>query len=159
MDEAEKAQRAAVLAEALTWDGTPFAHRSRVKGSGVDCAHFLIGVFSEAGVLPVVDPGKYSSNWHLSRSEERYLAWANHLAVEVDRPKPADIGLWKFGRCFSHAAIFLDDEKIIHAWFQSGRVQIDPVRMGRLRMRAVPNGPEPRPVKYFDVWAKKKVSL
>ena len=32
------ALRERVVAEALSWLGTPYAHRQRLKGVGVDCA-------------------------------------------------------------------------------------------------------------------------
>src|SRR5215475_8049951 len=47
----EAHERAAVIAEAKTWLGTPFAHRSMVKGAGVDCAQLVRLVFIECGVL------------------------------------------------------------------------------------------------------------
>ena len=53
----EHEQRQAVVAEALTWLGTPYHHRARVKGAGVDCGQLLAAVFEGAGVLRHVDPG------------------------------------------------------------------------------------------------------
>ena len=95
---------------------------------------------------------------HEHRDEERYLAWASHLAIEVPRPQPGDVGLWRFGRCYSHAGIFVDvclgAESIIHAWSEGGKVRRDPLRMGRLSTMPGAKGPVPRPVKYFDVFAK-----
>jgi hypothetical protein len=134
MDAIEAQQRAAVIAEAKTWVGTPFAHRSMVKGAGVDCAQLVRLVFIECGVLSTaVDPGVYASQWHLHRDEERYLAWA-------------------------HAGIIIDDEHVLHAFADNGHVTIDPVRMGRLSMMPGPKGGVPRPVKYFDIWAKQRQS-
>ena len=38
------ASRAAVVAEAIAWLGTPYHHRARIKGVGVDCAQLALGV-------------------------------------------------------------------------------------------------------------------
>ena len=153
----EAHERAAVIAEAKTWVGTPFAHRSMVKGAGVDCAQLVRLVFIATGVMPPsVDPGVYASQWHLHRDEERYLAWANYLAVEVPRPQPADVGIWKFGRVYSHAGIIIDDEHVLHAFADNGHVTIDAIRMGRLSVMPGPKGGVPRPVKFFDIWAKRR---
>lgn len=158
MDAKEAALRAAAIAEAHEWIGTPFANGAKIKGAGVDCAMLLEAVFLAVGVIGESYPGRYSSQWHLHRDEERYLAWANHLAIEVPRPQPGDVGLWQFGRCYSHAGLFVDvspgAEYVIHAWCNSEKVTRDPVRMGRLRTMPSAKGPVPRPVKYFDVFAK-----
>ena len=44
--------RAAVVAEARTWRGTPWEHAADIKGEdgGVDCGMFLIRVFNDSGV-------------------------------------------------------------------------------------------------------------
>ena len=158
MDRKEAVLRAAAIAEAHEWIGTPFANGAKIKGAGVDCAMLLEAVFLAVGVIGESYPGRYSSQWHLHRDEERYLAWANHLAIEVSRPQAGDVGLWQFGRCYSHAGLFVDvtpgAEHIIHAWCLAERVKCDPVRMARLSMMPSAKGPVPRPVKYFDVFAK-----
>ena len=41
------AQRAAVVAEARSWIGTPYHHAADVKGHGVDCAMLLIRVYCD----------------------------------------------------------------------------------------------------------------
>ena len=158
MDAIEAQQRAAVIAEARTWLGTPFAHRATVKGAGVDCAQLVRLVYIATGIMPLsVDPGIYASQWHLHRDEERYLAWADWLAVEVPRPQPGDVAIWKFGRVFSHAGIIIDDEHVLHAFADNREVTIDAARMGKLSMMAGPKGAVPRPVKYFDIFAKRRL--
>jgi len=37
----------AIIATARTWLGTPFRHQARVKGHGIDCLGFVIGVARE----------------------------------------------------------------------------------------------------------------
>ena len=43
--------RAAVCSEARRWIGTPWHHRQRALGAGVDCAHLLIAVYAACGLL------------------------------------------------------------------------------------------------------------
>jgi cell wall-associated NlpC family hydrolase len=144
--------RAAVLAEALTWVGTPFMNGASIKGSGVDCAMLIKAVFVTVGVLPPLEVESYPSDWHLHRDEERYLEWAHQLAVEIETPQPADVAIWRFGRCYSHAGILLDADHVIHAWRRGGGVQVDALRMGALSF----HGSQPRPVKYFDLFARQQ---
>lgn len=116
-------QRAAVVAEALTWVGTPYHHRARVKGAGVDCGMILAAVYPAAGVTGPIEPAPYPPDWHLHRAAERYLGevrrYAPH-AVEFDAMQPGDIPVWKFGRCFSHGAIYIGDGRIVHAYIGRG---------------------------------------
>lgn len=45
-------ERAAVVAEARSWIGTPWVHQHRAKGVAVDCAGLVIGVARALGLLP-----------------------------------------------------------------------------------------------------------
>ncbi len=112
----EAAQRAAVLAEARTWLGTPYHHRARIKCAGVDCAQILIAVYASVGLIDEFDPGYYPSDFMMHRDEERYLGFVLERAHEVHEPLPGDIVLYKFGRCFSHAGIVIDWPQIIHSY-------------------------------------------
>lgn len=117
--------RAAVLTEAKEWLGTPFHHMAQVKGAGVDCAQFLIGVFHAVGAVPKVEPGYYPHDWHFHRSEEQYLRWVARYARKVSTPQPGDIALFRFGRCVSHAAIVVEWPLVIHSYFGQGVVYAD----------------------------------
>ena len=68
------ALRQAVVAEALSWLGTPYAHRQQLKSVGVDCAQLPLAVYAAAGVIGEADVGAYAAQWHLHRGEELYLA-------------------------------------------------------------------------------------
>lgn len=114
--------RAAAVAEAMTWPGTRYHHRARIKGVGVDCAQILIAVYSTVGV-PEIDPGEYPTDWHMHRSEEMYQHWLQKAgAVRVDSPRPGDIGLFKFGRTFSHGAICVAPDLWVHAYHDAQSV-------------------------------------
>lgn len=109
------AQRQAVIATALGWIGTPYHPKAKVKGAGADCITFIAGAFEEAGIIAPVEMPFYHHDWHLHRSEEKYLVGLLSYCVEIDGdPLPGDIVLWRFGRCFSHGAIVIDWPEIIH---------------------------------------------
>jgi len=115
--------RAAVVAEAMTWLGTPHHHRARVKGDGVDCGQLPAAVFEACGLIPHCDPGEYPHDWHLHQDEERYL---EHVERFCDRlpdgmqPLPGDLILFRYGRCISHGALVVEWPLIIHACVGQG---------------------------------------
>lgn len=131
MTEAE--ERAAVVAEAKTWLRTPYHHRARVKGHGVDCAQLLVEVFSNAGVIAKFDTGEYPNDWMLHRGEERFLGWIEKYArVVITPPLPGDIVMWKYGRSFSHGGIVTSWPEIIHAFIRERCVILGDATKGDL---------------------------
>jgi cell wall-associated NlpC family hydrolase len=125
-------QRAAVVAEAMTWLRTPYHHLARVKGAGVDCAQILIAVYAAASVIDAFDPGFYVHDWMLHRSEEIYLGWVEKYAHCVEVPQPGDIALYRFGRTVSHAAIVVDWPTVIHAHLPDRMVVLADAEKGEL---------------------------
>lgn len=116
-------QRASVVAEALTWLGTPYHSHARVKGVGVDCGQILCAVYEAAGLVPHIDTGHYAPDWHLHHSEELYIGWMDRYCVRLPRsvaPLPGDIALFKYGRCYSHGAIVVEDNLLVHAYLRRG---------------------------------------
>lgn len=115
-----------MVEEARPWDRTPYHHAARLKGVGVDCAMLLAEVYERAGVIPHVTPEEYPADWHLHRDEERLRSWVERYAVPTQDPGPGDTVLYRFGRCFSHAAIILAwPDEIIHAVRRAGKVLIE----------------------------------
>jgi cell wall-associated NlpC family hydrolase len=68
---------------ARSWIGTPYHHRGRVKGAGVDCAMFPLEVYREAGVIGEVEVPYYPADWMLHRGEEIYLNVVLRHAREI----------------------------------------------------------------------------
>ena len=161
-------ERAAVVAEARQWLRTPYHHMGRVKGAGVDCATLLAEVYARAGVVPTVAIPFYPPDWHLHRDAERYLGFVLEHACEIPPPSltlplegggkgggeasaplPADIALWRFGRCFSHGAIVIEWPLVIHAYAGRGCILEDASRARWLSQIGGRGGTQPRPVKFF----------
>lgn len=153
-----EAERARLVAEARAWLRTPYHHMGRVKGAGVDCATLLAEVYARAGVLPQVEVPFYPPDWHLHRDSERYLDFVLRHAIETSRePRPGDLALWRFGRCFSHGAIVIDWPLVIHAYAGRGCVLEDAMNAHWLCYLGGRRGEvrQPRPVKFFTLkrWA------
>lgn len=143
-------QRAAVVAEVKTWLGTPYHHMGRIKGGGVDCATLIIEVYSAAGVIQNFETEYYPQDWMLHRDMERYMGTAEMRgAVEfAGPPKPGDLLLVKFGRCFSHGAVVIDWPLCFHATVGQNCGYVDALRDAVFKERTG----ELRPFKYFTMW-------
>ena len=117
-------ERTAVVAEAMSWAGTPWHHQARVKGAGVDCANLVIAAYHNAGMIDDIDPGNYPRDWHIHRDEERFLTFVPSFAVEIGEGEvgPGDLVLFRIGRVFSHGAIVTTWPQGVHASIKSRSV-------------------------------------
>ena len=143
----EQEFRSAIVAEARGWIGTPYHSCGGIKGVGVNCAMFLFGVASNAGVLAAdaPQPRWYTPQLATNSKEERLIAYVTaYGAREIAEAevRPGDIVLYKSGRAHGHAAIVTAWPEIVHALpihgCQAGR--IDEGRLGALARR------------YFTLW-------
>jgi cell wall-associated NlpC family hydrolase len=128
-----------VVDEARTWLGTPHRHRQMCKGAGIDCALFIMAAFSGAGLEDTFDPGYYTHDWHMHRSEELYLQEIEKYMGRIDdlaEPmakrladdpsfslRPATVIMNRIGRTYSHGVIVTEWPNIIHSFFPSGIVE------------------------------------
>jgi len=133
--------RATVVSAVRGWVSTPYHHAARVKGAGVDCGQLILAAFEEAGAIPHVDAGYYTCDWHLHRSEERYLGFVEAYLSRADEVygersladrvredplyaiAPGDVLVWRVGRCYSHGGIVTDWPRFVHAYLPSGIVE------------------------------------
>ena len=150
MADSETAQRAAVVAEARSWIGTPYHNCADVKGVGVDCGMLLTRVFVDTGLCRPFDPRPYPVDWHLHRSQERYLGFIFERGSEVNAPQPGDVMVLRYGRCYSHGGVVtgVTPLAIVHAFYPARRVIEEEV--GR---NAVLSDPA-RKARYFSHWAE-----
>jgi cell wall-associated NlpC family hydrolase len=145
--------RARVVEIARSWLGTPYRHAARVKGAGVDCAQILVAVYHEAGLIPDLQISTYSAQWHMHRSEERYLNIVLAHAHEIEGPpKPGDVVLWKFARTFSHGAIVTAWPQVIHSFLDREVVLEDAEKAQWLLFVGEGDG-RPRPRKFLSYWS------
>jgi len=119
-----QALRAAVVAEALAWEGTPFHDRARVKGAGVDCVNLLIAVYSAVGLIDESNPD-YKPQWFQHREEPRFLLGLEAHGARRIEPASAlagDVLMYSYGRHAAHGAIVVDKTTIVHAFKPVGMV-------------------------------------
>jgi cell wall-associated NlpC family hydrolase len=114
-------ERAAVVAAAREFIGTPYHHRGALKKVGVDCATLIKLTFEQSGVRPPIDVGKYSRQWHLHSQDPLYeKAVIEHGGREVDEPQPGDIVLYREegAQVHGHGAIVtgVNPLRILHAF-------------------------------------------
>jgi cell wall-associated NlpC family hydrolase len=122
----EQVARAAVVREAMTWEGTPWHHAARVRGAGVDCGQLLAAVYEAAGVIPHLDTEAYPNDFMCHSNEEQFLGYVERHAHQIQGPaQPGDIALYRIGRVISHAAIVLDWPRVIHAYATAEHVVQD----------------------------------
>ncbi len=117
-------QRAAIVAEARRWIGTPYHNCADLRGVGVDCGMLIVRVFVDTGLCAPFDPRPYPPDWHLHRSDERYLGFVFDRCAEVEEPRPGDILVFRYGRCYSHGGIvtIAAPLTIVHAFWPAGIV-------------------------------------
>lgn len=140
--------RARILAEARSWEYTPFHHKGRIKGVGCDCGGFIYEVYSKALNLKLDPfPAHYAEDWAVHQENEIYLSFLKPYVEEIKDPKPADLVMWQFGRNFSHGTIVTEKGQFIHAWGRTGNgcVQISNMSFFQARHKG------PRPFKAFTV--------
>jgi len=156
---AEAKGRAAFIAEALSWVGTPFVNHADIKGpnGAVDCAMMLTRCAIDTGLVPAFDPRPYPTHWHVHRDEERFVQFLTDRlgATEIATPRPGDIAVFKFHRTFSHGAVILNAAEMVHAW--DGYRQVIVTRRDEAQFAAeqIFATTRPRPVRYFDLWSVK----
>lgn len=141
----EQAQRQAVIDEARTWLRTPYHHMGDVKGVGVDCAMLLVRVYGAVGLVPAdLDPRPYPADWHMHRSDERYLGWVSQYGAVVQTPAPGDVAVYRFGRSYSHGAIVVDEATVIHSYLKRG-----------VELASMLHDPlADRPVTFYTLWPR-----
>ena len=113
-----------IAKEALTWLCTPHMDNCMAKKYGVDCAHLMLGVLIGANLIGEGDMHieHYSNEWHLHRSEDKFLKYMDRVGyeVDVDDLQVGDFILYQYGRCISHGAIYIGDNQVVHAYVDMG---------------------------------------
>jgi NlpC/P60 family putative phage cell wall peptidase len=112
--------RAAIIAEARTWIGTPYRHQASLKGAGADCLGLIRGVWRGIyGDEPEL-PGPYTPNWAEETASETLRDAARRHLIEIDKRefRAGDVVLIRMRDAgpAKHAAIMSGQATIIHAY-------------------------------------------
>ena len=130
----EAQRQTLIVAEARRWLATPYHPAADVLGVGVDCAMLLVRVFVDLGLTPPFDPRPYPPDWHLHRTEQKFLGWIEQYGRKIgddESPQLGDVALFRFGRALSHGGIVCDitpEAYMIHANQDAGLVERAEVR-------------------------------
>lgn len=122
-------ERTAVVMQALSWVGVPFAHMGQDRVGGIDCAHLLIDAFA---AFVTVDVKPYAPDWFLHSDRDLLRDLVRSHCVQVLAAEPGDIMLFQFGRAASHAGIVVDPDPLmmVHAYRPSRGVRVDECGVG-----------------------------
>jgi cell wall-associated NlpC family hydrolase len=150
MNDMERSERAAIVAAARSWIGTPYHNCADLKGIGVDCGMLLVRVFVDTGLVPPFDPRPYPVDWHLHRRDERYLGFVFDRGSEVREPQPGDVIVLRYGRSYSHGGIVttMQPLTIVHAFHPARRVVEEEIAHNTVLSDGV------RAPRFFSYWAK-----
>jgi NlpC/P60 family putative phage cell wall peptidase len=113
------ALRDAIVAEAVSWVGTPYRHQASLKGIGCDCLGLVRGVWRAVyGDEPEAAPA-YTPDWAEARGRETLAeAAARHMtAVRLDEAEAGDLLLfrWRENLPAKHAGILVEAGRFVHA--------------------------------------------
>lgn len=110
-----------------TWEGVPYLHAGRTKSAGIDCVNFVVCVYEDLGVFErgEIKYAPYPPDWHMHQAEERILNITYDYCFEIAKYelRYGDLILMQFGKCFSHGALFVEDQEIIHSIVKRGVVR------------------------------------
>lgn len=113
--------RERIIAEALSWVGTPYHDHACLKGVGVDCARLLEGVAKGVELIPQDwEAPLYHPNGYLHKADNVMLDTILALGgvqVSAWSAEPGDILLFQMPNtlAYGHAGILLPERRFIHA--------------------------------------------
>jgi cell wall-associated NlpC family hydrolase len=147
-----------IVEEARSWKGTPYQHKGRIKGVGVDCGGLLHASYSTLMQLPPF-PQNYPADWALhAEGPELYFDFIAPFVTEVSKPKPGGVALFKIAHRWAHGAISTERNTFVHAWGRNGEGGVVEWPLAKFAY-GLGNGAKQRAVRYFDVKEELWVSL
>ena len=111
--------RAAIVARARAWIGTPYHHQASCRGAGADCLGLVRGVWRDLHGADAEAPPPYSRDWAEASGEETLLAAATrHLRpIAADAADAGDVVVFRLraGVAAKHVAILTGPHTFVHA--------------------------------------------
>jgi NlpC/P60 family putative phage cell wall peptidase len=119
MTQMQSVSRAAIVAETMSWLGTPYRHQASLKSVGCDCLGLIRGIWrSHFGAEPeAIAP--YTPDWAEACGDEPLVAAARrHLQeIAISAAEPGDVLLfrWRPGMPAKHAGVLVAADRFVHA--------------------------------------------
>lgn len=108
-----------VVAEALTWVGTPYRHQGVAKGVGCDCLGLVRGIWRAVYGWELQHPGPYAPDW-AEAGQERLLAGLRRHFIErrTADVRPGDLLAfrWRPHLPARHLGVMVPQDRFIHAY-------------------------------------------
>ena len=105
--------------EAVKWANIPVPYRHRgLTIRGCDCTGLIIGIAQSLGKLQNYKLRKYKFDWNLhSGACDIITTELENVADRVMKStiQPGDILIFKFGKCNSHAGVFVGKRTFVHS--------------------------------------------
>jgi len=115
--------RSAIVAEALSWIGTPYHQQASVKGAGCDCLGLIRGVWRGVYGTEPEAPPPYSPDWAEATGQETMLAAARRNLVEtpIEAAREGDVLVfrWRTELPAKHAGVLIAPDRVLHAYEKS----------------------------------------
>lgn len=119
-------RREAIIAEALTWIGTPYSDAVSVKGVGADCLGLIRGVWRNVYGSEAENPPKYGPGWFEASRRELLLEAADRNCGKpkdqtTDR-QPGDLLMFRMAKTgpVKHCGILIAEDMFVHAYSRKG---------------------------------------
>ena len=128
-----------LIEEAKSWQGTPWKHGIAIKGYGADCVQWLVTLGKDAGLIsPDYKTIKYHQDWAMHNSHSVLEEELKKIAYQIKKEEMqlCDIIVVRYGKCGSHAALYIGGGKIIHAYLKSS-IREDNLKMFGKRITSV----------------------
>jgi NlpC/P60 family putative phage cell wall peptidase len=109
-----------IVAEALSWEGTPYRHQGSRKQVGCDCLGLVRGIWREVYGFNAEAPQAYAPDWAEAGGEEKLIEAARRHCIErvgTDM-EPGDLILfrWRTHLPAKHAGILVTRDRFVHAY-------------------------------------------
>lgn len=119
-----------ILAEAMTWLGTPYRHQGSRKGVGCDCLGLVRGVWRAVYGGEPERPGPYSPDWAETGTGDPLIEAARRHCKERPLPqaRPGDLLVfrWRIHHAAKHLGILLPGDRFLHA-YEGHAVTVSPL--------------------------------
>jgi NlpC/P60 family putative phage cell wall peptidase len=119
---------AMMLAEVRSWIGTPWKHGVALKGWGADCIQWIAAFGMWLGKIPAdCEFPKYHRDWALHNSRSVLIEQVSRFSDPLDATGVLSTGdtlIFTFGLTQSHAGIYTEDGKCVHAHIRHGVVEV-----------------------------------
>lgn len=131
----------AILAEAMTWVGTPYRHQGSLRGVGCDCLGLVRGIWRAVYGEEPETPGPYTPDWAESGGGDPLIEAAQRNCIEKPPGRGAAGDLlvfrWRPHHAAKHLGILLPHDAFVHA-YEGHAVMVSPlIPQWRRRMAGI----------------------